>query len=232
MVAWTQLGRHERYGNGLERPKLRGWVYPIVALIGTALLWRFPLEPERSSLARATLAVYAMGSVLHLVPFESARGYCLALACDFGTITFVYTKHIGVYCGGGWALALSLVFSLVLVASHAYSLFHGRDIQFAKSDRKLRQFLGLAQTLLLAFVELLTLESMRKRIVVSKIGAFLYFYLGGRLDAPAKFRFLTKDGYWGVHDNFHLMVLGVHCMQVYGVAFRRSPSLGSFCPAQ
>ena len=77
--------RGGRRANGLRRATCRGWIYLVVAVLGTAALASFPLEPARFALARATLAVYWWGSVLHLVPFSTPSGCNVALAVDYGS---------------------------------------------------------------------------------------------------------------------------------------------------
>ena len=123
MVDWSVFGRHEAYGNGLKRAKLRGWIYGVVAVAGALALARRDLGPSRQPMACATLVVYWWGAVLHLVPFTSGEGYCAALAVDFCVITSVYTAHVAVYCGPSPTTALSLSMSAVLVASMASAVF-------------------------------------------------------------------------------------------------------------
>jgi len=88
MVDWSRVGHHDRYGNGLARAKYRGWLYALVMVVG-ALNVDALRDARRRSLARATLLVYVFGSSLHLVPWETPRGYVLALAADFCAIAFV-----------------------------------------------------------------------------------------------------------------------------------------------
>ena len=233
MVAWHKFGRHDVYGNGLARAKLRGWLYPVVAVGGAALAGR--LDPERAALARATLAVYVWGSVLHLVPFETPSGYCRALAADFGVITAVYSAHVALWCGPSPALALSAALSALLVGAHLASLAAGRDIQYRREDRRLRVACGAAQTVLLSTVEALRIRdgAVRAAVVACKLGAFGYFTLGGRIDAPTRWRFATVEGWWGVHDNFHVLALGVHALQVVAIGRHlrqeESPVADWFC---
>ena len=179
--------------------------------------------------------MYVWGSVLHLVPFETPSGYCRALAADFGVITAVYSAHVALWCGPSPALALSAALSALLVGAHLASLAAGRDIQYRREDRRLRVACGAAQTVLLSTVEALRIRDgvVRAAVVACKLGAFGYFTLGGRIDAPTRWRFATVEGWWGVHDNFHVLALGVHALQVVAIGRHlrqeESPVADWFC---
>ena len=97
MVDWSRLGRHARYGNGLKRAKYRGWLYPVVVVVGS-LLVHLLQDDRRRSLAKTNIVVYVFGSILHVIPWETPRAYVLALAADFCAITGVYTTHVRAYC--------------------------------------------------------------------------------------------------------------------------------------
>lgn len=225
MVDWSVFGRHEAYGNGLKRAKLRGWIYGVVAVAGALALASRDLGPSRQPMACATLVVYWWGAVLHLVPFTSGEGYCAALAVDFCVITSVYTAHVAVYCGPSPTTALSLSMSAVLVASMASAVFAGRDIQYRRAERHVRSAFGVAHTLLLSAVEWSRCDEpwLGATVVVLKLFAFCYFFFGGRIDAPTHWTFATVPGYWDVHDNFHVIVLVVHAFQVLAVGRQAPP---------
>ena len=234
MVVWKDFGQHAAYGNGLRRAKLRGWVYLCVAIFGSAFLQQNDLGPSRQHLAVATIFVYWWGSVLHLVPFETGFGYCTALAVDFCVITSVYSCHIIVYCGQSPATALSLGLSLVCICSTVVSTVSGRDIQYSQGERRLRMVCGITHTLLLAAVEMMRARdaSLATLVVASKLAAFVYFYLGGRIDSPTHWKACTVPGVWDVHENFHVIVLGVHMLQVYAVGIQATPNqLDDICKA-
>lgn len=225
-MAWAKFGQHAAYGNGLKRAKLRGWIYLFVAIFGSAFLLQNDLGLSRQHLAVATIFVYWWGSVLHLVPFETGMGYCAALAADFCVITTVYSCHIIVYCGQSPATAFSVFLSLVCVCSNVASTVSGRDIQYSRGERQLRVACGITHTLLLAAVELMRARDawLGTTIVAGKLAAFLYFYLGGRIDSPTHWKFCTVPGIWDVHENFHVIVLAVHVMQVYAVGIQDAPN--------
>ena len=226
MVDWKRFGTHETYGNGLKRAKLRGWFYLVVAVAGSAYLLRHDLGPARQPMALATLCVYWWGSVLHLVPFTTGEGYCVALALDFCVITTAYTTHIAVYCGPTNVTALSVSMSFILVASMVTSVASGRDIQYRRAERQLRSGFGIGHTLLLSAVEWSRCNEpwLGMTVVVMKILAFSYFFFGGRIDAPTHWTFATVPGYWDVHDNFHVIVFVVHFFQVFAVGRQAPPN--------
>lgn len=237
MVAWRLFGRHRTYGNGLARASLRGWIYLLVAVCGSAVLPGLSraLGPARVPLAAATLVVYWWGAVLHLVPFESGAGYCRALAVDFVVITAAYTAHVGVYCGRSPATAASLALSATVAAANVAAVANGRDIQYDARARRARLACGIPHTLLLAAVEWSRAGDARLAALVvgGKLAAFLYFYLGGRIDAPTHFKFATIPGKWDVHENFHVAVLGVHLAQVLAVGRQAGPGpYDHLCTAQ
>lgn len=237
MVAWHRFGRHETYGNGLKRASLRGWVYLVVAVGGSLALPAVAarLGPARFPIAASLLGVYWWGSVLHLVPFESGAGYCRALAVDFCVITAAYTAHVATYCGPSPATLASLALSAVVVTSTLAAVAGGADIQYAPSTRRLRMACGVPHTLLLAWVEWARARDawLGAALVVGKLGAFTYFYLGGRIDAPTHFKFLTVPGAWDVHENFHVWVLGVHLAQLLAVGRQAGPGASdALCTAR
>ena len=91
MVDWSKIGRHAQYGNGLKRAKYRGWLYPVVVVVGS-LLVHLLQDDRRRSLAKTNIVVYVFGSILHVIPWETPRAYVLALAADFCAIT-ASNKH-------------------------------------------------------------------------------------------------------------------------------------------
>mmetsp|Transcript_3574 Transcript_3574/g.10622 ORF Transcript_3574/g.10622 Transcript_3574/m.10622 type:complete len:233 (-) Transcript_3574:26-724(-) len=222
MVAWRRFATHDAYGNGLRRAQLRGWFYPVIAFAIAVGAQR--LAPGRAAIARRTLPVYVVGAALHLVPFETARGYCRVLALDFLAITTVYSGHVHEYCRPtSFLLLLSVALSVLLAINLVSATIQNRDLQYHGHDRRLRVSCGIVQTLLLAFVEagMIADAPIAALVVVGKICAFLYFYLGGRLDAARRWTFMTVPGLWEVHDNFHVLVLSVHCLQVYAAGLPR-----------
>ena len=55
------------------------------------------------------------------------------------------------------------------------------------------------------------------RLKRGPIGVAVSSESGGRIDAPTRWRFATVEGWWGVHDNFHVLALGVHLLQVLAI---------------
>jgi hypothetical protein len=118
--------------------------------------------------------------------------------------------------------------SLVLV--QAVSLLRKRDLQYDRMNRMVRVICGFGQTLLLAYVEILRIEPplLRYAVAYGKVAVFSYFFVGGRLDAKWRWRFLVVPGVWEVHDNLHVLAFAIHLAQVYAVGLPARAE-GAFC---
>ena len=203
MVDWSRLGRHAQYGNGLKRAKYRGWLYPVVVVLGT-LGVNLLQDQRRRSLARTNIVVYVFGSILHVIPWETPRAYVLALAADFCAITGVYTTHVRAYCRStAPASTLSLWMTTTLILVQFVSLLRKRDLQYDQMNRAVRVLCGFGQNFLLAAVEVLRVPApLGWGVALSKVLLFLYFFVGGRayaasflcrlhaIDASARWRLL------------------------------------------
>ena len=142
MVDWSKIGRHAQYGNGLKRAKYRGWLYPVVVVLGT-LGVNLLQDPRRRSLAKTNIVVYVFGSILHVIPWETPRAYVLALAADFCAITGVYTTHVRAYCRStAPASTLSLWMTTTLILVQFVSLLRKRDLQYDQMNRAVRVLCG------------------------------------------------------------------------------------------
>ena len=203
MVDWSKIGRHAQYGNGLKRAKYRGWLYPVVVVVGS-LLVHLLQDDRRRSLAKTNIVVYVFGSILHVVPWETPRAYVLALAADFCAITGVYTTHVRAYCRStAPASTLSLWMTTTLILVQFVSLLRKRDLQYDQMNRAVRVLCGFGQNFLLAAVEVLRIPPpLGWGVALSKVLLFLYFFVGGRayaasflcrihaIDASARWRLL------------------------------------------
>ena len=229
MVDWSKIGRHAQYGNGLKRAKYRGWLYPVVVVLGT-LGVNLLQDPRRRSLAKTNIVVYVFGSILHVIPWETPRAYVLALAADFCAITGVYTTHVRAYCRStAPASTLSLWMTTTLILVQFVSLLRKRDLQYDQMNRAVRVLCGFGQNFLLAAVEVLRIPApLGWGVALSKVLLFLYFFVGGRLDSTFKWTFCTKPGIWEVHDNVHVLALLIHLAQVYAVGLERREE-SAFC---
>ena len=138
MVDWSKIGRHAQYGNGLKRAKYRGWLYPVVVVLGS-LGVNLLQDQRRRSLAKTNIVVYVFGSILHVIPWETPRAYVLALAADFCAITGVYTTHVRAYCRStAPASTLSLWMTTTLILVQFVSLLRKRDLQYDQMNRAVR----------------------------------------------------------------------------------------------
>ena len=203
MVDWSKTGRHAQYGNGLKRAKYRGWLYPVVVVVGS-LLVHLLQDDRRRSLAKTNIVVYVFGSILHVIPWETPRAYVLALAADFCAITGVYTTHVRAYCRStAPASTLSLWMTTTLILVQFVSLLRKRDLQYDQMNRAVRVLCGFGQNFLLAAVEVLRIPApLGYGVALSKVLLFLYFFVGGRayaasflcrlhaIDASARWRLL------------------------------------------
>ena len=206
MVDWSRLGRHANYGNGLKRAKYRGWLYPVVVVLGT-LGVNLLQDQRRRSLAKTNIVVYVFGSILHVIPWETPRAYVLALAADFCAITGVYTTHVRAYCRStAPASTLSLWMTTTLIIVQFVSLLRKRDLQYDQMNRAVRVLCGFGQNFLLAAVEVLRIPApLGWGVALSKVLLFLYFFVGGRAASfllHVQVDLCTKPGcVWEVHDN-------------------------------
>ena len=186
MVDWSKIGRHAQYGNGLKRAKYRGWLYPVVVVVGS-LLVHLLQDDRRRSLAKTNIVVYVFGSILHVIPWETPRAYVLALAADFCAITGVYTTHVRAYCRStAPASTLSLWMTTTLIIVQFVSLLRKRDLQYDQMNRAVRVLCGFGQNFLLAAVEVLRIPApLGWGVALSKVLLFLYFFVGGRAYAAS-----------------------------------------------
>ena len=186
MVDWSKTGRHAQYGNGLKRAKYRGWLYPVVVVVGS-LLVHLLQDDRRRSLAKTNIVVYVFGSILHVIPWETPRAYVLALAADFCAITGVYTTHVRAYCRStAPASTLSLWMTTTLILVQFVSLLRKRDLQYDQMNRAVRVLCGFGQNFLLATVEVLRIPApLGWSVAISKVLLFLYFFVGGRAYAAS-----------------------------------------------
>ena len=186
MVDWSRVGRHAQYGNGLKRAKYRGWLYPVVVVLGS-LGVNLLQDQRRRSLARTNIVVYVFGSILHVIPWETPRAYVLALAADFCAITGVYTTHVRAYCRStAPASTLSLWMTTTLILVQFVSLLRKRDLQYDQMNRAVRVLCGFGQNFLLAAVEVLRIPApLGWGVALAKVLLFLYFFVGGRAYAAS-----------------------------------------------
>jgi len=204
MVDWSKIGRHAQYGNGLKRAKYRGWLYPVVVVVGS-LLVHLLQDDRRRSLAKTNIVVYVFGSILHVIPWETPRAYVLALAADFCAITGVYTTHVRAYCRStAPASTLSLWMTTTLILVQFVSLLRKRDLQYDQMNRAVRVLCGFGQNFLLATVEVLRIPPpLGWGVALSKVLLFLYFFVGGRAYAASflcRFHAIDASARWRLLD--------------------------------
>ena len=226
-IDWRLLGRHTHYATGQPRPALRGLIYGIVAIGGLPTILLAPLQILQQHMALTTWAVYCVGAVFHLVPFSSHAMYQRVLACDYAAISTAFTAHAALWRGACFRqdllLQLSLCCTVLIVGTTAYCFARRRDPQ--RHFRGLRATCGLVQVLALARVQAaaIALPWLRGALLSLQLGGFTYFALCAQINAPLHTTALTLPGVWEGHDNFHVIALVVHCLQVYGAGLLRRP---------
>ena len=221
-------GSHSMYANGQHRPKLRGWLYALVCVIGTpTLLFRWlPLGLRQRRMAVSSLGVYWVGALFHLVPFTTLQEYHRALVCDYAIVTSCFTAHAAIWSGGSITTACSALGSAAIVVSAWVPFMRGLNPQL--TCRRLRAGVGLLQVMLLSVVELQSIRQLRLGVLllVLKLVGFFYFAAAGQLGATlsAHLSQITVPGTWEAHDNFHLIGLVVHTLQVYAIGKQKLQS--------
>mmetsp|Transcript_30970 Transcript_30970/g.100898 ORF Transcript_30970/g.100898 Transcript_30970/m.100898 type:complete len:397 (+) Transcript_30970:408-1598(+) len=237
-ASWDQFGRHRTYANGNPRPLLRGWLHLLSAAAGTAVLLdgraAAVLGPAGANLMAVNLMCYWASSIFHCVPWKSIFAYELALVTDFACISLCFTGHVAVWEGGfaAPAAALSLALSSYLIAVNFYRLlFASGDAQgnptreglgVIEYQRTTRLYVMLTQQLLLTVVEAVHLSESPELFLAIFLGsavAPVYFKNFGAYDAavPLDKQPLVVPGLWEPHDNFHLLVFGLHVAQTLAI---------------
>jgi len=219
-----RIGCHARYGNGRQRPLLRGWLHALVLLAGG--LWLRAdtrLHPTARRFALGTSAGY-LGSVFyHLVPWPGPLSYQAALCVDFVAIQLTFLLQTAALAGAATAaVRLSLLLVLATAALCVAGLAQlGRPAASPLwlFGRHTRRRLLQAQVLLSCAVELATLASTPTALglMALKLAAMDFFVKHARFDAPKPTR-LCWSGLWADHDTFHVICLATHALQLWACA--------------
>ncbi|KAJ1461676.1 hypothetical protein M885DRAFT_506739 [Pelagophyceae sp. CCMP2097] len=228
MVKWAEFGRHTAYANGAPRSLLRGWAYLALALGGTVSLAAFGASHDGQRLvAQALLYVYWVGAAFHLVPYETRQGYWAALFLDYVGITGAFTVQTVAWCGASGTAGISAACSTAMISTALYALVSGNDVQ--TTFRALRLCIGSFHVLQLSAVELFLADSiwLGLALVLIKVGAFAYFVKNNEFTG-GKAKRGTWPGIWGVHDNFHVLSIIVHALQLFAIGRRGDDAKQSY----
>lgn len=208
---------------------MRGWVHfsaLVVALTGRALGYHESL-PERAVLfIQCTLLTYLCSVCLHMVPWKTRLGYDVSLALDFIGISWGFTSHTILWTGGvhsfsQWGAIITFACTVVMQVA-AFKQKSKRVLLFM---RRRRMTLILFNIIFLGIVEARSIKDFRTMVAIqllSKIISPLYFIKCARFDANHR-SLLAIPGVWGPHENWHVMILVVHLLQLRALVTQNDP---------
>ena len=199
---------------------MRGWVHfasLLAALTGRALGYHETL-PERAVLfVQCTMLTYLLSVCLHMVPWKTSLGYDVALALDFIGISWGFTSHSVLWTGGvhtfSQAGALAVFTAMCVMQIMAFKQKTKRVLMFM---RRRRLTLILLNIVFLGVVEWNAIKDFKTMLLIqllSKVISPWYFMRCTRFDARHR-SYFEIPGVWGPHENWHVMVLVVHALQL------------------
>ena len=225
----THFGRHDAYAGGEQgRPLMRGWVHfacLVSALTGRGLGYHARVPEEAVLFIQCTLLTYALSVCLHMVPWKTRLGYDVALALDFIGISWGFTSHTilwtkGIHSFSQWGAVITFGLMVAMQVA-AFTQKSKRVLMFM---RRRRMTLILLNIVFLGVVEWRAIQDFKTMLliqVLSKIVSPLYFVMCARFDANHK-PFLAIPGVWGPHENWHVMILVVHLLQLRALVAQNS----------
>lgn len=202
------------------RPLMRGWVHfacVVAALTGRGLGY-FKSMPERASLfVQCTMLTYLGSTCLHMVPWKTALGYDVALAMDFIGISWGFTSHSILWTGGVHSFSqFGAVAVFACMCAMQVAAFKQKNKRVLMFMRRRRLTLILLNMIFLGVVEARAIEDFKTMMaiqILSKIVSPWYFMACTRFDAKHK-SFFEIQGVWGPHENWHVIILVVHLLQL------------------